>query len=310
MRVGRSVGAGGRRPLRGRNRERSGGGPSDRVSGNVADSEKGGYERTAKLPEFTDVQSSFTVPTAVCTSTNTNASIWVGLGTGVSRSTLFQPLAVNCTIRRPPVSRLVGGIPLEFRAELRRSGLPGQHLRAEVSVQGTTADLLLRVTAPDATPRWSEDTPVATAGGARSAECIAERPMVDGTLAALTDFGVVHVSGCDATADIKGKPETASVPNSPRIDRAGTRAKAFTMVGAGGTPIVAVSTTKTPATVTSRPPGSARTEPGRCPGCGVSGRSNRITSSEGRGPGMPGTRGLRAATPAGTAGCAAQLATR
>jgi len=79
---------------------------------------------------------------------------------------------------------------------------PGDEITASVSLSGST--WLLAIT--DTTKAWTSQTPVASptpAPGQSSAEWIAERPQVGGSLTPLTDFGAVTFTG--AMADGNGQ---------------------------------------------------------------------------------------------------------
>jgi hypothetical protein len=220
-------------------------GPWQRAAGGATKSQNwAGYALTGKAPAFTTVQSSWIVPTATCSSTaGTNASIWAGLGTGVASSTLFQTgVAVNCVSGSPQYLAWWEEFPINFEQDYPDPVTPGDTMHAQVTIQAGSAALVLSDTGAGATPKWSETTTVTAPTAAVSAECITERPTVDGALGLLTDFGAVQISGCDATLVAKGHPSTAPVPNGPKIAR--TKATAFTMVGKNKKPIVTVTTTK------------------------------------------------------------------
>jgi Peptidase A4 family len=203
-----------------------------------------GYEGTSgKAGTFTDVQASWKVPSAACGSTPTNASIWVGLGTGQASSPLIQTgVAVNCASGLPQYLAWWEEYPVNLEQDYGDPVSPGDLMVADVSWQSGTATLTLTDDGPAGLTQWSEVTRVEGAPTSASAQCIVERPLVGGVLGALTNFGKVAVSGCDVTIVTKKGPTSGALPNGSGLPK--VKVTPITMVGTKKNTLVIVSTVK------------------------------------------------------------------
>ncbi len=156
-----------------------------------------GYAAIPGSGTVTKVSAAWIEPTVSCTGATTFAAFWVGID-GASTQTVEQTgTAVEC----------VGGVayywawwelypsPMEVIDKITVS--PGDHFSASVSY---TPPHTFSMKIKDVTT-GVESAKAGTLSSAKraDAECIAERPEVDNTLAALAPFGVVKFSSCTAT---------------------------------------------------------------------------------------------------------------
>jgi hypothetical protein len=203
-----------------------------------------GYKATAAKGTFTDVQASWRVPAVVCGSPATNASVWVGLGTGTGTSPLFQTgVALNCLSGAPQYLAWWEEFPVNLEQDYLDAVSPGDVIHADVTRQGTTEVLTLSDTSSTSQLLWSETTTIPSTAASTTAECIVERPSVGSVLATLTDFGKVLVSGCQDTEVTPAGTVTNPLPNGPVPPK--TTVKAITMVGSAANVLVSVKTNRT-----------------------------------------------------------------
>lgn len=202
-----------------------------------------GYQATARKGTFTDVQASWRVPTVVCGSPATNASIWVGLGTGTGTSPLFQTgVALNCQSGSPQFLAWWEEFPVNLEQDYADPVSAGDLIHADVTHQGGMEVLTVSDTSPSSQPLWSESTTIQGTGPSVTAECIVERPTVGTMLATLTNFGKESVAGCQDTEATPSATVTNPLPNGPVPAK--TTVKSITMVGSAANVLVSVKTTK------------------------------------------------------------------
>jgi hypothetical protein len=153
---------------------------------------------------FDTVSTTFVVPTANCKPTDAVTSMvaWAGIDgdsatdqmveqAGVDVACLQgQPMYVAWTEEAPNPQSPIS--PSTFMVS------PGDNVHVMVSVQGSTVSFVMDDTTTGATFAGSSPTLAGTQQA--SAECIAEAPeRVSGGFFALTDFGTVTFSQCDAS---------------------------------------------------------------------------------------------------------------
>jgi len=146
---------------------------------------------------YSQVDTSFVVPQARCSSRTTNASFWAGIdGAGTSLTVEQAGVRVTCAAK---AARYVAWTeeypapesdidPSQF------SVAPGDTVNVVVSANGTTDTYTLTDVTSGATYTTSAAAPQGAADD--SAECVAEAPTGSKGIEKLTDFGTVTFSRC------------------------------------------------------------------------------------------------------------------
>ncbi|MCL4375672.1 G1 family endopeptidase [Candidatus Marsarchaeota archaeon] len=147
-----------------------------------------GYAVTGSYGNVTKVTGSFTVPSVSCTKkATTYAAFWAGLD-GYNDNTVEQAgVLVECKGGIPNYSAWTEFYPAPLTTANWKP-LPGD--KVNVTVSCTQAGLCT-ATVTDGPNSYSNTTTVAGAG-LSSAECIAERPEVGGSLSTLANFRVAY----------------------------------------------------------------------------------------------------------------------
>ena len=173
-----------------------------------------GYAATGK--GFSSVSGRWTVPRVTCTATTTYSSQWIGID-GYNSNTVEQDgTEADCfsgTAYYGAWYEMYGDNAVNEGAEVALSTSkypvsPGDAMTATVSLSGSTWTLAIA----DTTKSWNYSIPIASPSPAperSSAEWIAERPEVGGSLAALSDFGSVSFTGASATDGTTSGPISA-----------------------------------------------------------------------------------------------------
>ena len=207
-------------------------GGADASSGNWS-----GYAATGAT--FTAVTGTWNVPAANCQGAITYSSQWVGIDGDTSPTVEQDGTDADCgsgtgsasyyawyetygaANTDPPVG---GGNSVELPTSTNPVS-QGDSMTGTVSVSGTTYTLAIT----DNTRHWSFSIPEVWSVPVRSsAEWIVERPLVGGSLSALTNFGTVTFSS--ATATTSGSPLSISALGGQSIE----------MTNTGGTALLAL----------------------------------------------------------------------
>ncbi len=164
-----------------------------------------GYAATGGT--FSAVTGDWTVPTVTCLpSTTTYSSQWIGID-GYESGTVEQDgIEAGCLSGTPHYNawyEMYGDEAVNDGFEVPLSGSsypvsPGDAMSASVSITGSTWTLSIA----DTTASWSYSIEIASPSPAparSSAEWIVERPEIDSSLSALSDFGSESFTGASAT---------------------------------------------------------------------------------------------------------------
>lgn len=168
---------------------------SGTVNASVTSTNWSGYAATGSSGAYTSVTSSWTEPTVTCGSATTYSSFWVGLD-GYSNSALEQTgTEADCVDGQAVYGAWWEVLP-EDSTSYDDTVAGGDALSATVTYTGS--DFTMTLT--DSTQGWTETTTHAGSSGFEnsSAEVVAEAPEVDGSVAALSDFGTAKFTGSQA----------------------------------------------------------------------------------------------------------------
>ena len=175
---------------------------------------------------FTNVTSSWTQPTASCTSATTYSSFWVGLDGDGSNSVEQTGTSADCSGGSPSYYAWYEMYP-KYPVNLALAVRPGDSLTGSVSVDSHGRYTL---TLRNNTTGLSFSTTQKGHGSNYSAEAIAEAPSSRSGVLPLTNFGTADFSG----TLVNGQPIGNLSPD--RIDMvSGTVTKAQTSQLSGGT---------------------------------------------------------------------------
>jgi hypothetical protein len=176
-----------------------------------------GYAVTGS--RFTSVSSSWTQPTATC-STTAYSSFWVGLDGDTSNTVEQTGTDADCSGRTPQYYAWYEMYP-KFPVNFSNPVKPGDQMSASVTTNGSGQFTL---TISDGTQHWTK-TVTARLKSAKlaSAEVIAEAPSSSGGVLPLANFGTVGFSGAKAN----GALLTSSTPHiDPITMQSGSTVKA------------------------------------------------------------------------------------
>jgi hypothetical protein len=169
-----------------------------------------GYAVTGGTGAFTSVSSSWTEPTATCTSRRSAqySSFWVGLDGYNSGSVEQTGTDADCSGRTPEYYgwyEMYPAFPVNFSNTVR----PGDHLSASVTFSGSsTYTLVLK----DTTQNWTQTIVKSQSGLARSsAEVITEAPSSNSGVLPLADFGTVSYSTSSANGTSLGSQHPVEI---------------------------------------------------------------------------------------------------
>jgi hypothetical protein len=146
---------------------------------------------------FTSVSSSWTQPTASCTSQTTYSSFWVGLDGYNSNSVEQTGTDADCSGGRASYYAWYEMYP-KFPVNLSTASYPvqpGDHISASVNFSGRNAFTL---TISNSTRGWTFSTTQKSKAQRTSAEVIAEAPSSSGGVLPLTNFGIANFGASTA----------------------------------------------------------------------------------------------------------------
>jgi Peptidase A4 family len=146
---------------------------------------------------FTSVSSSWTQPTASCTSQTTYSSFWVGLDGYNSNSVEQTGSDADCSGGRASYYAWYEMYP-KFPVNLSTSTYPvrpGDQMRASVNFSGRNA---FNLTISNNTRGWTFSTTQKAKAQRSSAEVIAEAPSSSGGVLPLTNFGTANFGASNA----------------------------------------------------------------------------------------------------------------
>jgi len=172
------------------------------VNQEVESSNWSGYAATGSDGAFTSVSSSWTEPTATCTSrTDEYAAFWVGLDGYNSDSVEQTGTDSDCDGRTPDYYgwyEMYPADPVYYSNTVE----PGDHFSASVTFSGSETYTL---TLTDSTQGWTQKVTENESGLDRSsAEVITEAPSSETGVLPLADFGTVNYSGAEANGTALG----------------------------------------------------------------------------------------------------------
>jgi hypothetical protein len=157
-----------------------------------------GYAVTGSNGAFSSVSSSWTEPTATCSSSRRSdqyAAFWVGLDGYSSDSVEQTGTDSDCAGRTPDYYgwyEMYPADPVYFSNTVE----PGDHISASVTFSGTETYKLVLT---DSTQGWTQTITKNESGLDRSsAEVITEAPSSDTGVLPLADFGTVNYTASDA----------------------------------------------------------------------------------------------------------------
>lgn len=155
-----------------------------------------GYAVTGS--RFTSVSSSWTEPTAKC-STTAYSSFWVGLDGDTSNSVEQTGTDADCSGRTPQYYAWYEMYP-KYPVNLPNTVRPGDHLTASVTTNGSGSFTLA---ISDSTQGWNYSTQQKLKSAKlASAEVIAEAPSSNSGVLPLANFGTVSFSGASANGSL------------------------------------------------------------------------------------------------------------
>jgi Peptidase A4 family len=146
---------------------------------------------------FTSVSSSWTQPTATCTSQTTYSSFWVGLDGYNSNSVEQTGTDADCSGGQASYYAWYEMYP-KFPVNLSTSTYPvrpGDQMHASVNFSGRNA-FTLKIS--NTTRGWTFNTTQKSKAQRTSAEVIAEAPSSSGGVLALTNFGTANFGASNA----------------------------------------------------------------------------------------------------------------
>jgi hypothetical protein len=166
-----------------------------------------GYAVTGS--RFTTVSSSWTQPTATC-STTAYSSFWVGLDGDTSNTVEQTGTDADCSGKTPVYYAWYEMYP-KYPVNYTNTVRPGDKMSASVTTSGSGNFAL---TISDTTQGWSRTT-TARLKSAKlsSAEVIAEAPSSSGGVLPLANFGTVNFTGASANGSLL----TSSTPHIDEI---------------------------------------------------------------------------------------------
>jgi peptidase A4-like protein len=186
-----------------------------------------GYAATGSNGAFTSVSSSWTEPTATCTSSGRRsaqyAAFWVGLDGFTSSSVEQTGTDSDCSGRTPVYYgwyEMFPAAPVNFSNPVS----PGDHFSASVTFSGSSTYTLVLT---DSTKGWTQTITKNESGLARSsAEVISEAPSSNTGVLPLADFGTINYSGATANGTSLGShsPTEIVMVNNSGQDKDSTSA--------------------------------------------------------------------------------------
>ncbi len=172
------------------------------VNQEVESSNWSGYAATGANGAFTSVSSSWTEPTATCSSRSTQyAAFWVGLDGYNSGSVEQTGTDSDCDGRTPDYYgwyEMYPANPVYYSNTVR----PGDHFSASVTFSGSETYTLVLT---DSTQGWTQKVTKNQSGLDRSsAEVITEAPSSETGVLPLADFGTVSYTSAEANGTSLG----------------------------------------------------------------------------------------------------------
>ena len=161
-----------------------------------------GYAATSNLqapqPTVTSVSGSWVVPTVTPSSNDTFSAVWIGIG-GINDQTLVQCGTDQDSVGgQPQYSAWWELLPQASRTIYSITVSPGDSVHAQIQLVNA-ASSLWRINLTDTTAKASFQRTVTYNSTQLSAEWIVERPLVNGNLSQLADFGNATFTNCTAT---------------------------------------------------------------------------------------------------------------
>jgi hypothetical protein len=172
-----------------------------------------GYAVTGSNGAFSSVSSSWTEPTATCSSSGRRSSdqyaaFWVGLDGFSSDSVEQTGTDSDCVGRTPDYYgwyEMYPADPVYFSNAM----APGDHISASVTFSGTETYKLVLT---DSTQGWTQTITKNESGLDRSsAEVITEAPSSETGVLPLADFGTVNYTATDANGTSMGSQSPTSI---------------------------------------------------------------------------------------------------
>jgi hypothetical protein len=168
-----------------------------------------GYAVTGSNGAFSSVSSSWTEPTATCSSRSDQyAAFWVGLDGYNSDSVEQTGTDSDCAGRTPDYYgwyEMYPANPVYFSNTVE----PGDHISASVTFSGTATYKLVLT---DSTRGWTQTITKNESGLDRSsAEVITEAPSSETGVLPLADFGTVNYTGSDANGTSMGSQSPTDI---------------------------------------------------------------------------------------------------
>ncbi len=177
----------------------------ERAASNQAQSTNwSGYAATGAAGSFNSVSSSWTQPTATCSSGDQYAAFWVGLDGYNSGSVEQTGTDSDCSGGNPDYYgwyEMYPNAPVYYSNPVS----PGDSMSASVSVSGDTYTLVLT----DSTQNWTQTQTITESWlQDSSAEVITEAPSSSSGVLPLADFGTVNYTG----SSVNGSSMASSSP--------------------------------------------------------------------------------------------------
>jgi hypothetical protein len=189
-----------------------------------------GYAVTGSNGAFSSVSSSWTEPTATCTSRRSDqyAAFWVGLDGYSSDSVEQTGTDSDCDGRTPDYYgwyEMYPADPVYFSNPVE----PGDSISASVTFSGTETYTLVLT---DHTQGWTQTITKNESGLDRSsAEVITEAPSSESGVLPLADFGTVNYSGSTANGSSMGTQSPTSIV---MIDNSGNEKDTTSSISSSG----------------------------------------------------------------------------
>lgn len=157
-----------------------------------------GYAVASTSGSVTMASGSWVEPSVTCGGGSSYAAFWVGID-GFNSNTVEQTgTLASCSSGKASYSAWYEFYPAGSVTISSIKVHPGDSFTATISYSSSTGSFTTTLT--DVTTGVSYSTSASASGAARSsAECIAERPSIGGSITKLANFGTVGFSSCSAT---------------------------------------------------------------------------------------------------------------
>lgn len=153
----------------------------------------------APQPNVTGVVGSWTVPTILPSSNDTFSAIWIGIGGQFSDQTLIQCGTEQDSVQgQPTYTAWYELLPRSAVTIFSISVSPGDQIQASIQLVDDSFDQW-SINMTDITSDGSFQRTFVYVSSQTSADWIIERPDINGVLSALSSFGNVTFSDCQAT---------------------------------------------------------------------------------------------------------------